>query len=209
MSTAAASPRPGRRIPARGPIFLWRDTDGRGEGLVLFVGVCPFPGCPERHVLVSGFAVSPGPGAGWTSWEEEELRMEAAWSFTVSVDVDGAEGVQLERARDRRAVDWFIGALDDELRGALRERFEHERAARDAVLGEETTPGEGAERYRKAGRLEREIPADRLAAVMAGFERGVEPKRPPVARSARRIGRNEACPCGSGKKYKRCCLASA
>jgi hypothetical protein len=23
---------------------------------------------------------------------------------------------------------------------------------------------------------------------------------------AAKIGRNEACPCGSGKKYKRCCL---
>jgi len=25
-------------------------------------------------------------------------------------------------------------------------------------------------------------------------------------RAPRRIGRNEPCPCGSGKKYKRCCL---
>jgi hypothetical protein len=25
------------------------------------------------------------------------------------------------------------------------------------------------------------------------------------AASARRIGRNDPCPCGSGKKYKKCC----
>jgi preprotein translocase subunit SecA len=25
-----------------------------------------------------------------------------------------------------------------------------------------------------------------------------------VQRSGQKIGRNEACPCGSGKKYKRC-----
>ncbi|MSP00047.1 MAG: hypothetical protein EXR07_03195 [Acetobacteraceae bacterium] len=25
-------------------------------------------------------------------------------------------------------------------------------------------------------------------------------------RSASKIGRNEPCPCGSGKKYKKCCL---
>jgi len=25
-------------------------------------------------------------------------------------------------------------------------------------------------------------------------------------RSAEKIGRNEPCPCGSGRKYKRCCL---
>ena len=24
-----------------------------------------------------------------------------------------------------------------------------------------------------------------------------------------KIGRNESCPCGSGKKYKKCCLAEA
>jgi uncharacterized protein len=29
---------------------------------------------------------------------------------------------------------------------------------------------------------------------------GAEPPRPPS-----KIGRNEPCPCGSGKKYKRCC----
>jgi uncharacterized protein YecA (UPF0149 family) len=28
---------------------------------------------------------------------------------------------------------------------------------------------------------------------------------PPSFASARKIGRNDPCPCGSGKKYKRCC----
>lgn len=28
----------------------------------------------------------------------------------------------------------------------------------------------------------------------------------PIVRGAPRIGRNDPCPCGSGKKYKRCCL---
>jgi uncharacterized protein len=33
------------------------------------------------------------------------------------------------------------------------------------------------------------------------------PKAPPPARvSAARVGRNEPCPCGSGKKYKKCCI---
>jgi uncharacterized protein YecA (UPF0149 family) len=27
-----------------------------------------------------------------------------------------------------------------------------------------------------------------------------------VIRSAPRIGRNDPCPCGSGKKYKKCCI---
>lgn len=28
----------------------------------------------------------------------------------------------------------------------------------------------------------------------------------PVVNSSRTVGRNELCPCGSGKKYKNCCL---
>lgn len=27
-------------------------------------------------------------------------------------------------------------------------------------------------------------------------------------RGAPKVGRNDVCPCGSGKKYKKCCLAS-
>ncbi len=27
-----------------------------------------------------------------------------------------------------------------------------------------------------------------------------------ITHSGRRVGRNDACPCGSGKKYKQCCL---
>ena len=27
-----------------------------------------------------------------------------------------------------------------------------------------------------------------------------------IKRSTAKIGRNEECPCGSGKKYKKCCL---
>lgn len=32
------------------------------------------------------------------------------------------------------------------------------------------------------------------------------PNRTPYVREERKIGRNELCSCGSGKKYKKCCL---
>ncbi|MGL6417501.1 SEC-C metal-binding domain-containing protein [Aeromonas hydrophila] len=32
------------------------------------------------------------------------------------------------------------------------------------------------------------------------------PARPPPVVVPIKIGRNEPCPCGSGKKYKQCCL---
>ena len=31
-----------------------------------------------------------------------------------------------------------------------------------------------------------------------------EPKKPQPVRAAQKIGRNDPCPCGSGKKYKHC-----
>ena len=37
---------------------------------------------------------------------------------------------------------------------------------------------------------------------------GESPKQKPV-KAGKKIGRNEPCPCGSGKKYKRCCGAAA
>ncbi|WP_374354056.1 DUF1186 domain-containing protein [Chitinimonas sp.] len=33
------------------------------------------------------------------------------------------------------------------------------------------------------------------------------PKQEPVVRDAPKVGRNDPCPCGSGKKYKKCCGA--
>jgi preprotein translocase subunit SecA len=30
-------------------------------------------------------------------------------------------------------------------------------------------------------------------------------KKKPVKRSEKKVGRNAPCPCGSGKKYKKCC----
>jgi len=31
-------------------------------------------------------------------------------------------------------------------------------------------------------------------------------KGQPLVRRYRRIGRNDLCPCGSGKKFKKCCI---
>jgi len=41
------------------------------------------------------------------------------------------------------------------------------------------------------------------------FVDGQEISGPPVVNEGPRIGRNDACPCGSGKKYKKCCGKNA
>jgi SEC-C motif domain protein len=37
------------------------------------------------------------------------------------------------------------------------------------------------------------------------FHSGQRPKQPTSRRTQPKIGRNDPCPCGSGKKYKKCC----
>ncbi len=38
-------------------------------------------------------------------------------------------------------------------------------------------------------------------------EMKLEPTKMQLNRFPPRVGRNEPCPCGSGKKFKRCCLS--
>lgn len=42
---------------------------------------------------------------------------------------------------------------------------------------------------------------------MAGTENAEKKKTTVVVRKAEKVGRNDLCPCGSGKKYKKCCGA--
>jgi hypothetical protein len=63
----------------------------------------------------------------------------------------------------------------------------------------------------KAQVAEKELERKKLEAEVAAHERLLAAKRPsprPLPRPARpdKIGRNDACPCGSGKKFKHCCM---
>jgi SEC-C motif-containing protein len=69
-----------------------------------------------------------------------------------------------------------------------------EFAARFRAAGQENTHVETALFAREDGRW-----------VYAGQE---EIRTVPVRRETPKIGRNDPCPCGSGKKYKKCCGAA-
>jgi preprotein translocase subunit SecA len=47
--------------------------------------------------------------------------------------------------------------------------------------------------------------ADGLGAGETDSVEQQQAKAAPFVRDDRKVGRNEACPCGSGKKYKQCC----
>ena len=49
-----------------------------------------------------------------------------------------------------------------------------------------------------------------VGASASSGRRGAQPQAPApatVRRTAEKVGRNDPCPCGSGKKYKKCCGA--
>ena len=45
-----------------------------------------------------------------------------------------------------------------------------------------------------------------IHALTPEYQQRIEGKTPTLTRAAAKIGRNDPCPCGSGKKYKKCCL---
>ena len=54
---------------------------------------------------------------------------------------------------------------------------------------------------RPAARNRREAPGRRGASTYAAAQHA-----PPIRRAQAKVGRNDPCPCGSGKKFKKCCL---
>ena len=56
--------------------------------------------------------------------------------------------------------------------------------------------------------IKREAAAKVTGEGFVGAGDGTVKKKPVVKKSADKVGRNDPCPCGSGKKYKKCCGAN-
>ena len=56
-----------------------------------------------------------------------------------------------------------------------------------------------------AGIVKREASEQAPSAMARAAGRGGESRRAPVRAGGKKVGRNQPCPCGSGKKYKHCC----
>ena len=86
------------------------------------------------------------------------------------------------------------------------------KSAWTPVIGKNTDPDtevkKAEERVRKSGYegvfKNAGITSDDLKSVIKEIQ---AEKATPEVRTEPKIGRNEPCPCGSGKKYKRCCGA--
>jgi len=74
-------------------------------------------------------------------------------------------------------------------------------------------PRVGGEHYWRETEVTRQMIANDFFALYRGLRKELNRSDQPVlplsffsAAPARKVGRNDPCPCGSGKKYKKCCL---
>ena len=68
------------------------------------------------------------------------------------------------------------------------------------IMAEAEADGEPVTREEAEEMAEMEIKAKGIK----NYTQGEKPKKKPIVKK-QKIGRNDPCPCGSGKKYKKCC----
>jgi hypothetical protein len=144
----------------------------------------------------------------WLARDGLERKYSVVWDHLASACAD-VEAVrtfpELRRAYDEGLIDpGFISRseLDEVEAGPRGERIERQRKSHPPI-------DDVAEATSWWGWFKRDeqMSAQPLAELAPQQAPLSEPSPPPLARSSPKpkTGRNEPCPCGSGKKYKKCC----
>ncbi len=123
---------------------------------------------------------------------KQEYKREAFELFGALLDrIKGDTISLLSRLQVRTEAE--IEAQQREREAALARRLQMQHAAPQSAISADEAPAAGG-----AG-----APASAGAAPVGGAPSGPE-QLVPVVRDGRKVGRNELCPCGSGRKYKHC-----
>ena len=140
--------------------------------------------------------------------------------------VPAASPEALMRSRYSAYVRGDIDYLHDTLHPDSRADHDREAARRWASQSEwlgldirGTEPGSGDDegfvefvaKFRERGVLRQHHERSRFARLGGRwyYVDGAPPKTATLRHEGPRVGRNDPCPCGSGKKYKKCCGASS
>jgi len=95
----------------------------------------------------------------------------------------------------------------DDLRGALLERIARLDLPRDAHAGVPALCRDFLADLEQEGRLaDGRALGQFVMAADSAYQRAVRGEVEQLRRPGAKLGRNDPCPCGSGKKYKRCCM---
>jgi hypothetical protein len=179
-------------------LVLNRDADefSRGVAVAALALLAVWAEVP-RAIVVDYF--------GWLAREGLEREPSYVWSAlaTGSADIEAlAVFPELRRAYDEELIDpQTVGRseLDDveaAPRGDLLERMKDRYPPIDDVA-------KATSWWARFGRLASSRRAEELPLAAAGELGDDGPMQP--YRAPQKVGRNEPCPCGSGKKYKKCC----
>jgi hypothetical protein len=183
----------------------------------VFVQVEPKPGAKknECHLNVERFAKDNGgsPVYGWTIWQSPiylDAEFHAVWRderdvlLDITPKADGERRILFVPDPARRWEGICVASRHYPLSDTSAVRDLLEVAHEMGTIQEKYRPDE----------FFSQDDAHRFLALKAKREQlflrahGKHPVEP-VLPSEGRVGRNETCPCGSGKKFKKCCLRQA
>jgi len=120
-----------------------------------------------------------------TLWKEHLLNIDL---LKEGIGLRGYAQQDPVRVYQKEAYELFINLIDSIKATAVKDFF------RIRIVDE-----------REIDKLEEETKKEQDMVFIAGGGEQEREKKKPVKRSFKKVGRNDPCPCGSGKKYKKCC----
>ncbi len=140
--------------------------------------------------------------------ESPEALMRARYSAYVRGEIDFLiESQSPDKREELDRSDMETWSKESEWLGLRILECKGAEDAPDDVSRESPATVEFLAMYRRQGQ---EIPHHELASFIREggtwyFDDSLEPRNEPVRREEPKHGRNDPCPCGSGKKFKKCC----
>ena len=176
---------------------------------------------PQSEYMAEVWGTPDGAGPIWDTHEQTQFFMALVarhWNaIAARRAVDGLHApIILSGSDDERGVDWangFLMAVDlrhDAWEPLFNDRRGGEIGFAITALADADDPEVIDEPLTPRAREDIIDSLPRLLQLISAFWRSPDhrmPRREPV-RTAK-VGRNEPCPCGSGKKYKKCCAGAA
>ena len=141
-------------------------------------------------------------------WEEYLPKEQKIYEYIIGEKVEKVEGKISELAERFNMTAEMIVAFIDGLNASLEEPFEMESLTEDSEVCININFEKLMNEY-KAEHLSTLPQWDGIFDEETRKRLALEQKKSKTIVKGEKIGRNDPCPCGSGKKYKKCCGANA
>ncbi|MEX2482351.1 MAG: preprotein translocase subunit SecA [Gammaproteobacteria bacterium] len=136
-----------------------------------------------------------------THWKEHLAAMD---HLRQGIHLRGFAQKNPKQEYKREAFEMFERMLGEITRDLIGVLSKVEVRAKEDVAAVEVQNRASEQDYQYQSAASEVEPEPAAAPAAAGSRRAPAPQRAPFVRDGRKVGRNEPCPCGSGKKYKQC-----